>query len=157
MLPLICNSEISHIFVSNSTDSKRSSASRRLCCASRISIPERSPSIYLSFAISWFSRAVIRFCLSRFNNCRLFWYACHRLPSSAFRFSSRRSRLSSVFSISICALRRSRRRFPSQRLNPTVMPASPPQLLRRVSLVVSYFTLLRRKKEHKISRLDEIN
>ena len=42
--PLSCNKEISHIFVSYSAERMRSSASRRLFWASRISIPDKSPS-----------------------------------------------------------------------------------------------------------------
>ena len=43
--PDICRSDISHNLVWNSTEISRSSASRRLFCASRISIPEMSPSM----------------------------------------------------------------------------------------------------------------
>ena len=52
MFPLSCNREISHSLVLYSATRMRSSASRRLFCASRISIPERSPKRYLSWAIS---------------------------------------------------------------------------------------------------------
>lgn len=45
ILPLICKSDISQIFVLYCAVSRRSSASKRLCCASRISKPDRSPSI----------------------------------------------------------------------------------------------------------------
>ncbi len=45
ILPLICRSDISQIFVLYCAVSRRSSASKRLCCASRISKPDRSPSI----------------------------------------------------------------------------------------------------------------
>ena len=44
MFPLICISEISHSLVLYSAVRIRSSASRRLFCASRISIPGKSPS-----------------------------------------------------------------------------------------------------------------
>ena len=63
----------SHNLVSYSAERIRSSASSRLFWASRISIPERLPSIYRSMAISWFSLAATRFWRSRFSICRLFW------------------------------------------------------------------------------------